>query len=170
MSLFETINTMRLVKTGPSLRERLERRIAAAHHEAVLNRLQHFCEELEREMEPASWTALDAPRGTLLADVCDALALTEDERAVILGQEGERVLTEFLESRPVPQVRLSMNERQGKAMAYVQEHGEINLSAYRELCPFWSDETLRLDLANLVKRKMLVKNGRNKGTCYVLPE
>lgn len=71
---------------------------------------------------------------------------------------------------PVPQVRLSMNERQGKAMAYVQEHGEINLSAYRELCPFWSDETLRLDLANLVKRKMLVKNGRNKGTCYVLPE
>jgi hypothetical protein len=31
-----------------------------------------------------------------------------------------------------------------------------------------SDETLRLDLADLVARGLLTKNGHNKGTCYVL--
>jgi predicted HTH transcriptional regulator len=168
MSLFETINTMRLVRTGPSLKERIGRRIAAAHHRTVLNKLRRFREELEREMEPVSWTELEAPMVTLVADVCDALALTEEERADILGQEGERALTEFLASRPIPRFRLSRNERQDKAMAYAQEKGEINLSAYRELCPFWSDETLRLDLANLVKRKVLTKNGDRRGTVYKL--
>jgi hypothetical protein len=52
MSLFEGFETMRLVKTGPSLRERLERRIAAVHRNAVVARLRHFRQQLERDMEP----------------------------------------------------------------------------------------------------------------------
>ena len=61
-----------------------------------------------------------------------------------------------------------INERQAKALRYAREHGELDLGIYRELCPFWSDETLRLDLAGLVARGLLVKSGHNRGTCYML--
>jgi len=172
MSLLEGFEEMRLVKVGPSLKERLERWIAERHHRAVVRRLQSLREGVEREMEPESWTALEAPMVLLLADVCDALSLNEAERAIVLGQEGAQALAENLETRihPVPSPRPPMRERQAKALAYAREHGMIDLGAYRTLCPYWSDETLRLDLANLVKRGLLTRNGVNKGTHYTLAE
>jgi hypothetical protein len=157
---------MQVVKAGPSLRERLERWIAAAHHNAVVGRLRRFREELEREMEPEPWTGLEAPMVLLLSDVCGALALSEDERASVLGQQGERGLAEILETRVTPRYPGLPRERQAEALAHVQEHGKINISAYRQICPGLSDETLRLDLADLVRRGLLVKNGAKKGTYY----
>ena len=44
--------------------------------------------------------------------------------------------------------------------------GKINLALYRKLCPGFSDETLRRDLADLVERKMLSRNGTNRWTYY----
>ena len=73
-----------------------------------------------------------------------------------LKQEGERPLADILESHPVPRFRIPMNERQAKALAYVGEHGMLNLSIYRQLCPYWSDETLRLDLA---RNEVVKENG-----------
>ena len=172
MSLLQGFETMRLVKVGPSLRERLERWVAEQHHRAVIERLRSLREGVEREMKPESWTALEAPMVLLLADVCDALGLTEGEQTIVLGQEGAQALTENLETRihPVPSPRPPMRERQGKALAFAREHGMIDLGNYRALCPYWSDETLRLDLANLVRRGLLAKNGANKGTYYTLAE
>ena len=168
MSTGSYINTTQVVKVGPSLRERLERWIAAQHHNTVVARLQCFREELERDMEPDLWTALDAPMVTLLADVCDALALNKEERAIVLGQDGEQALAEITGMCFRPSTAVPVNGRQAKALAYVQEHGAITLSAYRVICPQWSDETLRLDLADLVERGLLSKNGRNRGTRYTL--
>ena len=170
MSLFEGFDTMRLVKVGPSLRERVERRIAAAHHEAVVVRLRRFREQLERDMEPEPLAALEAPLVLILADLCDALGLDEAERAQVLGAEGVMALADMLETRirPIPSPRLPMNERQAKALRYVREHGMLTMGTYRQLCPYFSDETLRLDLANLVARGLLIKNGAKKGTYYTL--
>ena len=172
MSLFEGFSKMQLVKVGHSLSERLERWVAGMHHNAVVGRLRRFREGLERDMAPEAWTALDAPMVLLLADLCDALGLDESERAGVMGAEGVLALADTLESRvrPVLKPRLPMNERQTKALAYVREHGTITMSAYRQVCPHWSKETLRLDLANLVARGLMAKNGAKKGTHYALPE
>ncbi len=170
MSFFEQFQFLHLVKTGLSLRERLERGVAAAYHNAVIARLQRFRENLEHEVWPEPWTVLEAPMALLLSDVCEALGLDEQERASVLGVEGVLALADALEERvrPIPSPRIPMNERQAKALRYVREHGMLDLRTYREICPFWSDETLRLDLADLVARGLLTKNGQNRGTCYVL--
>ncbi len=60
------------------------------NHHGTASLLQRFREELERDMEPARWTSLEAPMVLLLSDVCDALGLSERERAAVLGQQGER--------------------------------------------------------------------------------
>ncbi len=165
-SHFETINTMKLIRTRPSLRQTLERWIAAAHHQAVVSRLRRFRERLEVDMAPERWTALEVPTVVILADACNALALTEEERATILGSDGERALAEILESRPVPSPYARLNERQTQALGHVRQYGSITNGELQELCPEVSSETLRLDLADLVDRRLLLKNGRNKGTRY----
>ncbi len=168
MSVTKHLAGIKVVKVGPSLRERLERWVAAAHHATVVGRLRRFREELEREMEPEPWMGLEAPMALLLSDVCNALALSENERSMILGQQGERALAEILETRVTSRSPSLPRERQDKALAHVREYGKINISAYRQLCPGLSDETLRLDLVNLVKRGLLLKNGAKRGTHYTL--
>ena len=66
-----------------------------------------------------------------------------------------------------PQGR-NMNERQARALAYVQEYGSITNREYQRLCPDVTTETLRLDLKDLVDRDMLLKIGSKKGTHYIL--
>jgi len=62
----------------------------------------------------------------------------------------------------------TMNERQTKALAYVEQHGRITNREYRTLCPDMSAETLRLDLVDLVERGILMKVGAKRGTYYIL--
>ncbi len=62
----------------------------------------------------------------------------------------------------------NMNERQLRALQYIQERGRITNREYRELCPHVSAETLRLDLADLVERGILLKIGDKRGTYYIL--
>ncbi|MDY6875261.1 MAG: ATP-binding protein [Chloroflexota bacterium] len=69
---------------------------------------------------------------------------------------------------PLPTWTRTMNERQAKALAYVQEHGRITNREYRNICPDVSAETLRLDLVDLVDRGVLLKIGAKKGTYYIL--
>lgn len=68
----------------------------------------------------------------------------------------------------VPRWTRSMNERQSKAIAYVNEHGSISNREYREICPGVTSETLRLDLLDMVERGVLLKIGSKKGTHYIL--
>lgn len=62
----------------------------------------------------------------------------------------------------------NMNDRQLKAVDYVQQTGSITNGEYRELCPHVGPETLRLDLADLVGRGVLLKIGDKRGTRYIL--
>ncbi len=72
------------------------------------------------------------------------------------------------------QVRLAqnwegnMNERQMKALDHIQRSGSITNSDYRTLCPHVGPETLRLDLADMVTRGMLLKIGDKRGTRYIM--
>ena len=67
-----------------------------------------------------------------------------------------------------PSWESSMNERQIKALSYIQEHGRITNREYRNLCPDVSAETLRLDFVDLTNRGLLLKIGAKKGTYYIL--
>lgn len=67
-----------------------------------------------------------------------------------------------------PRWTRNMNERQTKAIAYVNEHGSISNREYRSICPGVSSETLRLDLLDMVERGLLLKIGSKKGTHYIL--
>jgi len=77
-------------------------------------------------------------------------------------------LNNVRERAPQPAWTRTMNERQTRALAYVQEHGNITNREYRTLCPDVSAETLRLDLVDLVERGILLKIGAKKGTHYIL--
>ncbi|MBL7200670.1 MAG: putative DNA binding domain-containing protein [Anaerolineae bacterium] len=70
--------------------------------------------------------------------------------------------------RATPPWESSMNERQIKALSYIQEHGRITNREYRNLCPDVSAETLRLDFVDLTDRGLLLKIGAKKGTYYIL--
>jgi ATP-dependent DNA helicase RecG len=62
----------------------------------------------------------------------------------------------------------SMNERQLKALEYIQGHERITNREYRNICPNVSAETLRLDLVDLVDRGLVLKIGAKRGTYYIL--
>jgi ATP-dependent DNA helicase RecG len=69
---------------------------------------------------------------------------------------------------PLSVTGTTMNERQTKALTYIHEHGRIRSRDYQDLCPDVSPETLRLDLADLVDRGVLLKIGQKRGTYYIL--
>jgi ATP-dependent DNA helicase RecG len=70
--------------------------------------------------------------------------------------------------RAVPEWEGRMNERQMRALQYLQQHTRITNREYRELCPDVSPETLRLDLTDMVDKGLVMKIGDKKGTYYIL--
>ncbi len=155
---------MQLVKVGPSWRERAEQFIAGKHHQAVVNRLRRFREELEAGTSPESWTMLEAPAVTFLADICDVLHLTAKEKAEVLGADGQQAQDDILIERIRPQKHL--NERQQQALVEAQQRGHITNGDLQRVYPEVAAETLRLDLVDLVQRGLLQRQGRCRGTVY----
>ena len=78
------------------------------------------------------------------------------------------VFKNVVDHTPQSGPRLSTNERQAKALAFIQRQGRITNRDYQELCPDVTPETLRLDLADLVERSVLLKVGAKRGTYYIL--
>ena len=70
--------------------------------------------------------------------------------------------------RVEPRWELPMNERQMRAMQFLQEHDRITNREYRDLCPGISGETARLDLSDLVEKSVLLRIGDKKGTFYIM--
>jgi ATP-dependent DNA helicase RecG len=78
------------------------------------------------------------------------------------------ILSNQRKRKAVPKWTRNMNERQTRALSYVQDNGSITNREYQLLCPDVSSETLRLDLVDLVERGSLLKIGSKKGTYYIL--
>ena len=72
------------------------------------------------------------------------------------------------EKQVVPDWVRNTNHRQARALQYIRDHGSITNREYRSLCQGVSAETLRLDLADMVERGILLKVGSKKGTYYIL--
>jgi ATP-dependent DNA helicase RecG len=72
------------------------------------------------------------------------------------------------EKQTVPDWVRNTNHRQARALQYIRDHGSITNREYRSLCQGVSAETLRLDLADMVERGILLKVGSKKGTYYIL--
>lgn len=77
-------------------------------------------------------------------------------------------LSNIKERRAAPTWEKTMNERQARALTYLRERGQITNREYQQLCPDVSAETLRLDLADLVDRGVVMRIGAKKGTYYIL--
>lgn len=73
-----------------------------------------------------------------------------------------------LERLPPKRWQSNMNERQMRALAFIEQQGRITNRDYRELCPEVNPETLRLDLVDLIDKGLLLKIGDKKGTYYIL--
>lgn len=63
---------------------------------------------------------------------------------------------------------LGLNERQELALGYLGENGRITNREYQELVPDVSAETIRRDLADLVRKGLLLKIGEKRATYYIL--
>lgn len=64
--------------------------------------------------------------------------------------------------------KMDLNPRQQAAIGFLAEHGRINNSSYQELCPGVHAETLRRDLADMVRRGLIIKVGDKRTTYYIL--
>jgi ATP-dependent DNA helicase RecG len=62
---------------------------------------------------------------------------------------------------------LGLNERQEKALVYLADRGRITNREFQELCPEVSAETIRRDLADLVRKNLLLKIGEKRATYYI---
>lgn len=67
-----------------------------------------------------------------------------------------------------PEWTRNTNHRQARALQYIRENGSITNREYRTLIQGVSAETLRLDLADMVEKGILIKVGSKKGTYYIL--
>jgi len=61
-----------------------------------------------------------------------------------------------------------LNPRQELALGFLATRKRLTNREYQELCPDVSPETLRRDLADLVKKGLLLKMGTKRGTYYIL--
>lgn len=61
-----------------------------------------------------------------------------------------------------------LNERQIKAIQFLRQNTRITNKDLRELCPDVTPETLRLDMADLVDKGVVIKIGDKRGTFYML--
>ena len=78
------------------------------------------------------------------------------------------VMLRNVRERPQQAWPQSMNERQLCAVKFLEEHGRITNRDYRALFPDLSAETVRLDLADMTSRGLLLKIGDKRGTFYIL--
>jgi len=79
-----------------------------------------------------------------------------------------RVTLRNVRERPAGKWEQYLNERQIKALTYLQKSGRITNREYRGVCSDVTPETLRLDLADMVNKGLLLRIGAKKGTYYIL--
>jgi Fic family protein len=64
--------------------------------------------------------------------------------------------------------QLSLSERQIKIVEFIQENGFLQNKAFFELFPMISEDTVLREIADLVNKGIITKEGSTKGARYVL--
>ena len=86
----------------------------------------------------------------------------------LYGLDMEKALAEE-RAEALDLARLSLNERQQRAVLYVQEHGLITSREYRAINRIGKTMAYR-ELTDLVERGLLERRGEGRSTRYVLSE
>ena len=90
---------------------------------------------------------------------------------VIEATERSMLVTLFSTKEKFEQNRsVHLNNRQQKALAFVNQHGLITNRDYRTLFPEISSRTALNDLRELVDEGILQKKGSTKGAYYIIPK
>jgi ATP-dependent DNA helicase RecG len=84
---------------------------------------------------------------------------------VTLAGQGEALISEGGDA--LRWRHLGLNERQERALTYLVDKGRITNSEFQDLCPEVSAETIRRDLADLVRKNLLLKIGDKRATYYI---
>lgn len=84
----------------------------------------------------------------------------------LYGLDVEKALAEG-ETETIELVALGLNERQRRAVEYIQEHGRITNREYRELGKV-SHEIAYRELSELITKGLIEKRGAGRGTHYTL--
>jgi len=85
---------------------------------------------------------------------------------VTLFGHGPSLLSEWPDARRWR--HLGLNERQELALEFLSKRGRITNRDFQELCEDISPETIRRDLADLVRKNLLLKIGEKRATYYIL--
>jgi len=64
--------------------------------------------------------------------------------------------------------QIALSERQMRLVEYMEKWGEVKGSAWRQLIPGVSDDTILRDLKDLQKKGLVKKKGSTKGAVYML--
>ncbi len=64
--------------------------------------------------------------------------------------------------------QVTLSERQTKLVEYLEEFQEITVPQARQILPMVSDDTIQRDLKDLLKKKILKKEGITKGARYIM--
>ena len=140
----------------------MDKIIIYAARYAITDRLALFRRQLERGMLPEKWANVEIPAGLFLADICSVLLLSEAQKAQVLGKKGNQIREDLLSAR----IAVTMNKRQFMILEFVEKHECITNRDMQGLYPELCTETLRCDLAGLVRWGMLFKMGAKRGTYY----
>jgi len=65
---------------------------------------------------------------------------------------------------------IELNERQRKALEFIEKRGRITNKDYRRLFPEITDRTVLNDLSELVNKGVIKRMGKTKGAYYIIPK
>lgn len=88
------------------------------------------------------------------------------ELVAIIHGAGEEIVETIEVSSKYGDLLLELNERQRKALKYLEKHGRITKKAHTELNKI-PDRTAQFDLNILAKRGLIIKQGKGPSTYYV---
>ncbi len=90
-----------------------------------------------------------------------------------LAEELERIKNRVLDLSQDMRLKkklgqIALTDRQVKILSFIQDHGYINNSEWRDLLPKFSDDTILRDVKVLIDRHLIKKTGKTKSARYIL--
>ena len=62
-----------------------------------------------------------------------------------------------------------LNERQGKALGYLLQHGKLTIQDFEALCPTVNRRSLQRDLKGMLDKNLITAEGATNQLVYRLP-
>jgi len=84
----------------------------------------------------------------------------------IFEETNSSFILTFRKYKITEEILKQLNERQRKAIEYLIKHKKITNKEYQKLCPDVSRKTLIRDLRDLIKKQLIIMEGKKGGVYY----